>query len=72
MKTKHDKEFLNTMSKNPNNWRGIFYFNRKDPRLTVPKLYPSMGWTLNFASPYSYLFIIAIILIIIASTYFKL
>jgi len=72
MKTKHDKEILNAMSKNPNNWRGIFYFNRKDPRLIVPKLDPSMGWTLNFASPYSYLFLIAIVLIIIASAYFKL
>lgn len=71
MKTKHDKEILDSMSKNPNNWRGIFYFNRKDPRLIVPKLYPSMGWTLNFSSPYSYLFIIAIILIIVASTYLK-
>ncbi len=71
MKTKHDKEILNSMSKNPNNWRGIFYFNRKDRRLIVPKFDPSMGWTLNFSSPYSYLFIIAIILIIIASTYLK-
>lgn len=71
MKAKHDKEILNAMRKNPNNWKGVFYFNRKDPRLTVPKLYPSMGWTLNFASPYSYLFLIALILIIIASTYFK-
>lgn len=70
MKTKHDKEILYTLSKNPNNWYGVFYFNRKDPRLAVPKLYPSMGWTLNFASPYSYLLIIAVILIIIATKYF--
>ena len=70
MKTKHDKEFLNTMSKNPGNWKGIFYFNCKDPRLIVPKIYPSMGWTFNFASPYSYVFIIIVVLIIIAAQCF--
>jgi uncharacterized membrane protein len=70
MNTKPDKEFLNLMSKNPDNWKGIFYFNRKDPRLIVPKFYSSMGWTLNFANIYAYLFLIAIVLIIIASEYF--
>jgi len=71
MKTKLDQEILDTMSKNPSNWKGVFYFNRKDPRLMVPKLYPSMGWTLNFASVYAYLLIIAVVLIIIAVKYFK-
>lgn len=71
MKTLLEKEILDTMSKNPSNWKGIFYFNRKDPRLLVPKLNPSMGWTLNFASPYAFLFLIALILIIIASEYYK-
>ena len=70
MKIKLDKEILDTMSKNPNNWKGVLYFNRKDPRLMVPKLYPSMGWTLNFASIYTYLLIIAIVLIIVAAKYF--
>jgi uncharacterized membrane protein len=70
MKTKPDKDILDTMGKNPNNWKGVFYFNRKDPRLLVPKLNPSMGWTLNFASPYSYLLVIAVILTIIATNYF--
>ncbi|HEY3370392.1 MAG TPA: DUF5808 domain-containing protein [Prolixibacteraceae bacterium] len=72
MKTRLNKEIQDTMNKNPGNWKGIFYFNPKDPRLMVPKLNPSMGWTLNFASPYSYLFLIALILIIVASQYFKL
>jgi len=71
MKTKLDQQILDTMSKNPGNWKGVFYFNRKDPRLMVPKLYPSMGWTLNFASTYSYLLVVAVILIIIAVKYFK-
>jgi len=70
MKNKLDKAILDSMSKNPGNWKGIFYFNRKDPRLIVPKLYPSLGWTFNFASPYSYITIVCIILIIIAINFF--
>jgi uncharacterized membrane protein len=69
MKNKLDKEILGTMSKDPGNWKVPIYFNRKDPRLMVPKLYPSMGWTFNFASPYSYLTFIGIILIAIVSKY---
>lgn len=65
MKQKLSQEMLNRMSKDPGNWRGPFYFNSKDPRLTVPKLYPAMGWTFNFASPYSYLTLISIIAIIV-------
>ena len=65
MKTKPGKEFLDAMAKNPANWRGVFYTNKNDPRLIVPKLSPSMGWTFNFGSIYSYLtlFIILILLI---------
>ena len=66
MKTKLEKEILNTMSKNTGNWKGVFYFNRRDPRLLVPKLNPSMGWTFNFASPYAYITLGCIILIVVA------
>jgi len=65
---KHENDFLENMWKNPSNWKGPFYFNRKDPRLHVPKI-TGMGWTLNFASPYSWLFMIAVVLIIIASQF---
>ncbi len=51
---KLEKEMRNPMTDNPNNWKGPFYFNRKDYRLIVPKSNPSMGWTLNFASPYAF------------------
>lgn len=68
MKTKLSKQILDTMSKDPGNWKGPFYFNRKDPRLMVPKLYPSLGTTFNFASPYAYITIGAIIVIIILAT----
>jgi uncharacterized membrane protein len=70
MKTRLDKETLNAMSRNPDNWKGVFYVNRKDPSLIVPKLYPSMGWTLNFASPYSYALLIVIVFIIFGLQYF--
>lgn len=69
MKTKLSAEILDTMSKNPSNWNGVLYFNKKDPRLMVPKRHPSMGWTLNFASPYAYLSLISIILIAVISKY---
>ncbi|XES00987.1 DUF5808 domain-containing protein [Streptomyces sp. S1D4-11] len=31
-------------------WFGLFYCNRDDPRLAVPKRY-GWGWTLNFGRP---------------------
>ncbi len=67
MKTKPDKQFLDNMSRNPAYWKGPFYFNRKDPRLMVPKLHPSLGWTLNFASTYAYIFLIALVTISIVT-----
>jgi uncharacterized membrane protein len=70
MKTKLNQTILDSMSKNPSNWKGIFYFNRKDPRLIVPKINPLMGWTFNFASPYPYITVFCIILIIIAANLF--
>ena len=70
MKSKAGKEIENTMNKNPNNWKGIFYFNRSDYRIIVPKNNPYMGWTLNFASPYTYLFLIAIAAFAVISEYF--
>jgi uncharacterized membrane protein len=72
VKTKIDKQFINILSKNPENWKGPFYYNRMDPRLMVPKLSPSLGWTLNFASPYAYITIIALIgVIIMISVFYK-
>jgi uncharacterized membrane protein len=54
--------------RNPDNWRfGVFYVNRKDPRLFVPKKNPMMGMTLNFGNPLSYLLIFAIGLLIVIS-----
>lgn len=72
MKIKPEREILDAMTRNPGNWKGIFYFNRRDPRIIVPKLNPAMGWTLNFASPYTYIGLIAFIVVaILIETFFN-
>ncbi len=56
-----DDDRLERMRNDPENYKwGIFYFNSKDPRMLVPKRYRMMGWTLNFANPYSYLILLGI------------
>jgi uncharacterized membrane protein len=65
MKNKLDQKILDSMAKNPSNWRGILYFNRKDPRLIVQKQFPPLGWTLNFANPLTFLMIISIVFIVV-------
>lgn len=47
--------------KDPNNWVwGIFYFNRKDKRVFLPKKVESMGITINFGNPKSFLAVVII------------
>ncbi len=57
----------------PSYWKfGLFYYNKEDRRLFPPKQTKFLGWTINFANPYS---IIAglgiIILVIILGAYFE-
>lgn len=54
-------------NKNLNNWKGIFYVNSKDSRVIVPKFNPSMGWTLNFGNPLTYLGLLAIVAIVVVA-----
>ncbi len=61
MKKNFDRTYYDRMQQDLDNWKGPFYVNRKDPRLIVPKLNPSLGWTFNLGSRYS---IIALILIL--------
>ncbi len=65
MKKKVEKEIIDSMNKNPNNWKGIFYVNSKDPRIIVPKINPLMGWTLNFGHKIAISGIIVIILFLV-------
>jgi uncharacterized membrane protein len=56
---------------NPENWKlGIFYFNKKDSRLIVPKRVKLLGWTFNFAHPISYM-IIALIFIFVYYQFYR-
>lgn len=50
-----------------NSWiGGIIYFNKNDPSVFVPKRF-SIGTTLNFASPYAWLFFGVIIAIVVVT-----
>ena len=50
----------------PANWKfGIFYFNKKDERIVLPKRNGMLGWTLNFANLYTYLLILGIIAVVL-------
>lgn len=65
-----EKDFSNlnaeTQRIDPENYRlGIFYFNKKDPRVIVRKYQNYRGWTVNFAKPGAYLFILALVAFIL-------
>jgi uncharacterized membrane protein len=50
----------------PTNWKwGIFYCNKEDKRLFLPKKNPASGITVNFANPYSVLIVLVIIGVIV-------
>ena len=50
----------------PKNWIwGLFYFNKADKRIFPPKRIAWMGWTVNFANPYSILTMVAVVLFLI-------
>ncbi len=41
----------------------FFYYNKDDSNFLVPKAY-GIGWTLNWANPIAWVFVLAIIIII--------
>ncbi len=50
------------MTGDPTNYKwGFLYYNLNDKRILVPKSFSKLGWTLNFAQPFSYVIIIGII-----------
>ncbi len=62
MKKLFEQDELDRMRNNPDNYKwGFFYSNPKDPRCLVPRK-TGIGWSPNFANPYSYLIIISIII----------
>jgi len=68
MKTNFDDYNSDRMISDPANYKwSIFYFNKKDHRVIVPKYNKTMGWTFNFANFYSYMIISGIILSMLIS-----
>lgn len=64
-KEKPTQQTLNEWHDDPKNWKlGVIYFNRKDKRLFPPKRIGWMGWTVNFANPFSLLALLGLIVII--------
>jgi uncharacterized membrane protein len=50
----HSDETRKRWHQDPNNWfLGLFYFNKEDKRIFPPKRIAWMGWTINFANPFS-------------------
>lgn len=43
---------------------GFIYFNPDDDNLIVPKSNAMLGWTLNFAKPLAYIFLLILLLIV--------
>jgi uncharacterized membrane protein len=41
-------------------WKGMFYSNREDPAVFVPKRY-GFGYTLNFGNPWSWVVLVLIL-----------
>lgn len=64
-----DQDELDRMRLDPDNYKwGIFYFNSQDSRIFLPKRNPYMGFTLNFANPYSYLILILLLAFVLFLT----
>jgi uncharacterized membrane protein len=47
---------------------GIFYFNADDENLIVLKSNSKFGYTLNFAKPLAYIFLLILLLVVILIT----
>ncbi|WP_264553482.1 DUF5808 domain-containing protein [Flavobacterium sp. N2038] len=62
---KPTQEDYDNWHKDPKNWYlGFIYYNPKDKRLLPPKKIQWMGYTINFANPYSVLLLLPLVIII--------
>jgi len=65
-KDKPNQGMYDAWHDDPSNWKlGIFYCNKLDKRVFPPKRIQAMGWTVNFAHPYSYLTMLGLIIIFV-------
>lgn len=61
-----------SVADNDEYWKaGIFYWNPKDPSIFIEKRF-GIGWTMNFAKPMSWIFIVGIIAIAVIPSVFLL
>ena len=61
---------LNDPASNSANYKwGVFYYNKNDSRIFVPKRY-GFGYTLNFGKPYVIIGFILILLILFSQVFF--
>ncbi len=66
LKDKPSQGMYDTWHNDPSNWKlGISYCNKLDKRLFIPKRVQGLGWTVNFAHPYSYLTMLGLIIVFI-------
>ncbi|MGZ3904957.1 MAG: DUF5808 domain-containing protein [Bacteroidia bacterium] len=57
---------MTQLENDPSKWKfGVFYFNKDDKRIFPPKRNPYLGWTINFANPYSILVVGLILFLIV-------
>ena len=62
---KPSEETLLQWHNDPANWKwGVFYYNKKDKRILPPKRTKSLGWTINFANPYSILALVGVCIVL--------
>ncbi|MBK0384330.1 hypothetical protein I5M32_15285 [Pedobacter sp. SD-b] len=47
---------------------GVFFFDANDEDLIVPMANPRFGYTLNFAKPLAYIFLLIVLLVFILIT----
>jgi uncharacterized membrane protein len=68
MKNRQENQNHDLMSKDPLNWKGPIYLNKKDSRIIVPKKYPGIGWTLNFGNIFALIIFILFIVTVVVVT----
>ncbi len=61
-----DQQTKDAWHADPKNWKlGLFYFNPEDKRILPPKRIKWLGWTINFANPWSVLTLILMLLALV-------
>lgn len=69
---KPTQEDYNNWHQDPNNWHlGMFYYNKQDQRMFVPKKIKWAGFTVNFANTKAILITIAFLFFIYTLTQIK-